>query len=162
MSSTIPCTEDKETYFWENQDQNDFVEVIQSSEMMPNVSRMKSMASKRQKCWLRHSFLQIRWSGPWGIFSTFSHSRTVVPILRSPECVVSTRLLISAGALGSGSTGPLWHGMVSSAMSFLGKLWYSLDNTATSSGKPNPLKTCITKQIKLDVLLPQCQKTLKL
>lgn len=68
-----------------------------------------------------------------GAFSTFFNSRAAVPLLRSPECVMSTHLLTSAGALRSGSTGPLWHGMVSSGMCLLGKLQYSLANTATSA-----------------------------
>lgn len=43
MSSTIPCTKDKDTYFWENQDRNDFVEEMQSSEEMQNEFQMESM-----------------------------------------------------------------------------------------------------------------------
>lgn len=79
------------------------------------------------------SFLPVRWTGPWGLFSTFFHSRSAVPLLRSPERVVSTHLLTSGGALGSGSTGPLWHGTLSSGMCLLSKLQYSLANTATSA-----------------------------
>lgn len=115
---------------------------------------MKSRASKRQKRWQRHSFLQVRWTGPWGLFSTFSHSRAAVPLLHSLQHVVSTHLLTSAGTLGSGSTGPPWHRMVSSRMCLLGELQYSLANTATSdqSRQAKPLKGLCYKEDQTSVL----------
>lgn len=56
---------------------------------------------------------------------------------------MSTHLLTRAGALGSGSPGPLWHGTVSSGMCLLSAV-QPIQLLHISVGKPNPLKGCVT------------------
>lgn len=84
---------------------------------MPDASRIKPMASKRQKRCLWHSFFQVRWAGPWGLFPTFSHSRAVGPLLCSPECVLSTRLLLRWPEQRWDRTTLAWDGVLCKIMS---------------------------------------------